>query len=137
MLERLAILAAVAVLITLSVVAIRAWNARGTKQLLRQPLLETLGAAPDGRATLVSISTPSCAACHSAQAPAIKTVQQRFGQEKLRVIKIDAAEQPEKARAVGVLTVPSTVVFDPSGQLVAINQGFAPAAKLLEQLQRT
>jgi hypothetical protein len=34
------------------------------------------------------------------------------------------------------LTVPSTVVLDADGQhIVAVNQGFAPSARLVQQLQ--
>jgi hypothetical protein len=34
-----------------------------------------------------------------------------------------------------VMTVPSTAVLAPAGQVVAINQGFAPTRTLIEQLQ--
>ena len=59
-----------------------------------------------------------------------------LGPEVVRVIKVDAARQPEVARAFGVLTVPSTIVLAPTGQVVAVNQGFAPSKRLVEQLQR-
>jgi hypothetical protein len=53
------------------------------------------------------------------------------------VIPVDAARRPEVARAFGILTVPSTVVIGAAGkQIVAINQGFAPSGRLLEQLRR-
>jgi hypothetical protein len=32
------------------------------------------------------------------------------------------------------MTVPSTVVLAPAGNIVAINQGFAPTNKLVEQI---
>jgi thioredoxin-like negative regulator of GroEL len=55
----------------------------------------------------------------------------------VRVIKVDAARQPQVARAFGVLTVPSTVVLAPSGNVVAVNHGFAPTGRLVEQLQHS
>jgi thiol-disulfide isomerase/thioredoxin len=100
------------------------------------PDWQVLGVEPDGRRTVIAFSTPSCAACHAAQAPAIDLARKQLGAEAVRVIKIDAARQPAAARAFGILTVPSTVVVASHGdQIVAVNQGFAPSARLVQQLQ--
>jgi len=140
MLERLGLLLALAALIALAVLAVRVRSSRQRRQLLATsnlaPFWDSLGEAPDGRPTLVTFSTPSCAACHSAQAPAVSAVEQRLGAAEVRVIRVDAARRPEVARAFGVQTVPSTVVLAPAGRVVAINQGFAPSGRLVEQLQR-
>jgi thiol-disulfide isomerase/thioredoxin len=136
MLERLAIVIALGVLVALAVFAVRAWNAKRVNFLMQgAPVWDSLGETPDGRATLISFSSPSCAACHTAQAPALRKVEQHFGPAELRVINIDVARHPEAAAAFGVMTVPSTVVLAPAGQIVAVNQGFAPTRKLVEQLQ--
>jgi thiol-disulfide isomerase/thioredoxin len=137
MLERLLLVAALTALITLGVLATRAWVAHRSRRLHGSPLLTALGTEPDGRRTLVTFSTPSCAACHTAQAPAVIWVQERLGMQQLRVIKIDATTQPEVAKAFGVLTVPSTAVLDALGRLSAINHGFAPSQRLVEQLEQT
>jgi thioredoxin-like negative regulator of GroEL len=142
MVERLAVLLAVAALIAVAILLVRAWNARRLRHLLATsnqdaaPFWQTLGEVPDGRPTLVTFSTPSCAACHTAQAPAVSVVEQRLGAAEVRVIRVDAAARPEVARAFGVQTVPSTVVLAPAGRVVAVNQGFAPSRRLVEQLQR-
>jgi thioredoxin-like negative regulator of GroEL len=139
MLERLALLMAFAVLIVLAVLLVRSWNTRRVRGVLGGPssaVWDSLGEAPDGRRTLVTFSTPSCAACHAAQAPAVSAVEERLGAAQVRVIRVDAARRPEVAHAFGVLTVPSTVVLARAGRVVAINQGFAPTGHLLEQLQR-
>jgi thiol-disulfide isomerase/thioredoxin len=135
--ERVALVIAVAVVLTLAIVLIRRWNARRIARLQQaRPDWHVLGTAPDGRRTLIAFSTPSCAACHHAQAPAIDLVRAEVGEEALRVIRIDAASQPQAARAFGILTVPATVVVAAGGQhIVAVNQGFAPSARLVEQLQ--
>jgi thioredoxin-like negative regulator of GroEL len=138
-LERLALLVAFGVLIALAVVLIRSWNTRRVRRLLDvsgAALWDSLGETPDGRRTLVTFSTPSCAACHAAQAPAVSAVEERLGAAQVRVIRVDAARRPEVARAFGVLTVPCTVVLAPAGKVVAVNQGFAPSGHLVEQLQR-
>jgi thioredoxin-like negative regulator of GroEL len=139
MLERLLILLVIAVAVALAIALVRAWsrrNVQAVRQTAGAEAWANLGEAPDGRRALVSFSTPSCAACHTAQAPAVKAVESQLGPEAVRVIKIDAARQPDVARSFGVLTVPSTIVLAPSGQVVAVNQGFAPSGRLVEQLQR-
>jgi thioredoxin-like negative regulator of GroEL len=134
MAERLAILALCGIALTVTVLLIRAWNSRRVQGLIGKQLWDDLGETPDGRATLVTFSTPSCAACHQAQAPAVAAVRNQI--DTLRVIHVDAAQKPHVARAFGVLTVPSTAILAPAGHLVALNQGFAPSKKLVEQLQR-
>jgi thioredoxin-like negative regulator of GroEL len=104
--------------------------------IARPPAWSALGVEPDGRRTLISFSTPSCAACHKAQTPAIQIAQERIGAAAIRVIPVDAAEQPQVAKAFGVMTVPSTVIVAAAGQVVAVNQGFVPSTRLVEQLQR-
>jgi thiol-disulfide isomerase/thioredoxin len=138
MIERLLILFAVVALVVSVVVVARAWTMTRQRRLMAQSPTQVwndLGTTPDGRATLLSFSTPSCAACHSAQAPAIVRVEQALGDDHLRVICVDAAREPRVAAAFGVMTVPSTVILAPEGEVVAVNQGFAPTARLIEQLQ--
>jgi len=141
MLDRLALLVVLGALLVVAVLAVRAWNGQRLRKLLATsnaaPFWDSLGEAPDGRPTLVTFSTPSCAACRSAQAPAVSAVEQHLGATEVRVIRVDAAQRPEIARAFGVQTVPSTVVLAPAGRIVAVNQGFAPSRRLVEQLQRT
>jgi thiol-disulfide isomerase/thioredoxin len=135
--ERLILVLGLTVAVALAVVAIRVWSARKARSIQReQPAWDALGAQPDGRPTLISFSTSSCAACHKAQAPAIALAETKLGTDQVRVIKVDAANRPEVAHAFGVMTVPSTVVVAAKGhQIVAINHGFTPSARLIEQLQ--
>jgi thioredoxin-like negative regulator of GroEL len=138
--ERVALLVAVAALVAVAVILVRGWNRTRLQDLQAapntKPFWDSLGEAPDGRPTLVTFSTPSCAACHTAQAPAVSVVEQHLGSSEVRVIRVDAALRPEVARAFGVLTVPSTVVLAPAGRVVAVNHGFAPSKRLVKQLQR-
>src|SRR6266852_2259616 len=108
MVERFLILLVFAAAVALTIVVIRQWNRRNVHSLLQAAGAETwanLGEAPDGRRTLVSFSTRSCAACHAAQAPAVKAAEAQLGPSTVRVIRVDAARQPEVAQAFGVLTV--------------------------------
>ena len=132
-LERVVMVAILAATIWYTVLVVRRRNARRLERLIgRTDLWNQLGIAPDGRPTLVTFSTPSCAACHRAQAPAARAVVDRL--QEVRHVNVDAAAQPHVAKAFGVLTVPSTAILASAGQLVAVNQGFAPSAKLIEQI---
>jgi thiol-disulfide isomerase/thioredoxin len=131
--ERAALVLAIAAALTIAAITVRAWNARRIHRLLNQTnALRALGLQPDGRPTLVTFSTPSCAACHQAQAPAAQAVVRQLN---VRHIEVDAAAKPHVASAFGVLTVPSTAIVSQAGELKAVNQGFAPTAKLVEQIR--
>lgn len=138
MLERLALVLLLAALTVAIVFAIRRWNFRHIG-LVREgrPDWTVLGVEPDRRRTLIAFSTPSCAACHTAQAPAIDRVRDQLGDEALRVIRVDAAKEPAVASAFGIMTVPATVVLAAGGErILAVNQGFAPSARLAQQLEQ-
>lgn len=96
-------------------------------------LWSALGLAPDGRPAVVAFSTPGCAACHTAQRPALAILERRSGGD-VRIVHVDAATRPEVASTFSVMTVPATVVLDPRGRVVAANQGFATAETLAAQL---
>lgn len=130
--ERLALLAAAAAFLLLSVAAVRAVARRRTARAASTPtdqLWGALGAEPDGRSTVVTFSTPSCAECRTQAA-----ILDPLVHPGVRVLPVDAAQHPHVARAFGVLTVPSTAVLDAGGALVAVNHGLADAARLREQL---
>jgi len=137
--ERIDVLLALAGAVVVAVLLVRAANERRVRRLVESsgaPLWDSLGETPDGRRTVITFSTPSCAVCYQAQAPAVTAVERRLGPEAVRIISVDAAHRPDVARAFGVMTVPSTVVLGPAGRVVAVNQGFAPSGRLVEQLQR-
>ena len=138
MLERLLLLAALGACVALGVAVARFVARRRLRRLQAEPdgaLLAHLGARADGRPTLVQFSTPSCAACLTAQMPAVAEVEAHVGARQLRVVHVDAAHQPDVAHAFGIMTVPSTVVLDSAGRVAAVNHGFASSQQLVEQLQ--
>jgi thiol-disulfide isomerase/thioredoxin len=135
--ERLALVCALVAVVAVGVVAIRLWNARRVARIRRlPPEWDVLGVRPDGRRTVVAFSTPSCAACHLAQSPALERARAELAGIDIRRIDVDTARHPEIARAFGIVTVPSTVVIAERGaRIVAVNQGFTPSDRLVEQLQ--
>jgi len=136
MAERIVLVVVIATVVCAAVIVVQRLSARRIAALQAMgPDWRALGAEPDGRRTLIAFSTPSCAACHQAQTPAIEVAFRQL--DGVRLIRVDAARQPEAARAFGILTVPSTVVLDAEGEhIVAVNQGFAPSAQLVQQLQQ-
>ena len=130
--ERLALLAAAAALLLLAVAAVRTLARRRTARAAAAPteqLWGVLGAEPDGRSTVVTFSTPSCAECRTQAA-----ILDPLVDASVRVLPVDAAQRPDVARAFGVLTVPSTAVLGAGGALVAVNHGLADEARLRAQL---
>jgi thioredoxin-like negative regulator of GroEL len=135
-LDRLILLAGMGVALVLITIAARTLARSRSDRARHLPVEEiwrALSAAPDGRPAVVAFSTPSCAACHTAQKPALDHLQSRAG-GAVRVLEIDAAERPEVARRFGILTVPSTAILDPEGQVTAVNNGFTPTTHLASQL---
>jgi thiol-disulfide isomerase/thioredoxin len=135
--ERVLILLGFVVLIALIALVARGIAARRLSRLRAaggEQLWAALGLQPDGRAAVVAFSSPSCAACRTAQVPALRALEAQLGPNAVRIVTVDLADRPEAASAFGVLTVPSTVVLAPSGDVLAANNGFAPADRLVEQV---
>ncbi len=82
---------------------------------------------------ILAFSSADCKQCHQLQAPALQRVQQIHG-EKVTVVEVDAVHSPELVQRYHVLTVPTTVVLDASGQAQAVNYGFANTQRLLDQV---
>jgi thiol-disulfide isomerase/thioredoxin len=86
-----------------------------------------------GRPAILYFTTPDCAPCRTIQRPAIQKVKQELG-EAFEVVEINAHEQPELARAWGVLSVPTTFVIGSNGKPLHVNHGITSAEKLIRQL---
>jgi thioredoxin-like negative regulator of GroEL len=98
--------------------------------------LNTLNADITSSASSVRIlafSTQDCKQCHQLQAPALQRVRQQHG-DTVAVIEIDAVSSPALAQQYHILTVPSTVILDATGQAHAVNYGFANTQRLLQQV---
>lgn len=134
--ERVAVLAALGMLVAALVLSGR-WLARRRLSRLRTlgpaALWEALGSVPDGRPTVVAFSTPTCAACRTAQQPALSALEER-SRDGVRILQVDASRRPQVARTFGVLTVPATVILDADGAVLAANHGLATAERLATQL---
>jgi thioredoxin 1 len=86
-----------------------------------------------GKPTLLYFSGPYCVACKVQQTPIIEQIAAAFT-GAVEVKRVDVTEAPELASKYKVLTLPTTVVINPRGQVTYINYGVTPQTKLESQL---
>jgi thioredoxin-like negative regulator of GroEL len=75
----------------------------------------------------------TCTICHTAQKPALRTLAAGID-SGIEIREIDIAVEPELARRYRVMSLPTTIVLDPAGQVTEINVGFASGEILRRQL---
>jgi len=91
------------------------------------------GKSPD-KPMIVYFTTPDCIPCKTIQRPALDQIRTLLG-GNLRMIEIDAYEQPDLAQRWGVMSVPTTFLLDSRGRARYVNNGVARVDKLMEQLK--
>jgi hypothetical protein len=128
-LERLLLLLAAALLVAVALVVVRAVVAGRTRTRLGRALPAGLRLDRAGVPTVLYFYGAACAAC-SQQRRALTGLPP----ERLNLVAVDAARQPELAAWAGVLTVPSTAIVDRERRLRAVNHGFRPLDDLAAQL---
>jgi thioredoxin-like negative regulator of GroEL len=134
LLVRLGILALAALLVWLAVGAVRRFiDSERRRALTAAPVLSASAEAPGAKVRILAFSSETCRPCYTLQRPALEalTAQHR---DVVAVSWIDAPTSPELTERFHVLTVPTTVVLDAQNQVQAINYGFAPTSRLLEQI---
>jgi thioredoxin-like negative regulator of GroEL len=87
----------------------------------------------EARIHILAFSSEDCSQCHTLQAPALRRIQESYG-DKVTVIEVDAPSQPVLTERYRVLTLPTTVVLDAGGRAHAINYGFANVQRLCKQV---
>lgn len=102
---------------------------KDTKRALPAPVAQALD--PNGRVTLVQISTSFCAPCRHAKAVLTPLAERTEG---LSHVELDVTDQPEVAQALGVLRTPTTVAFTPDGEELLRVSGVPKAEELLAAL---
>jgi len=109
-----------------------AW--RRVKLWLRHSIHVDQETLNDDQPTLLYFSSPDCAPCHLQQSPILASLQESLG-DCVSFQEYDAVAHPDLARRYRVLTVPTTVVIAPNGEVVAVNYGVTQAKKLQRQLE--
>lgn len=114
---------------------IRVWLGWRRRAVMRTGAADLLAAfdATRAGALVLAFTTPECVPCKTIQRPVLEELEQRYP-GRLVFKEVDAARSPELARRFGILTVPSTVVIGPDGEIRAINHGTASAERLAVQI---
>ncbi len=133
MLERLIIAAVVIGGVALAIALVRRALVIRDQRILDRLRDEQAATDPElpGIPRIVYFTTTSCVVCKVQQQPAMEELLDKL--PEIEIDKYDAVEEQELADRYGVLSVPTTAVYDRAGELVSINRGFAPAAVLYAQ----
>jgi thiol-disulfide isomerase/thioredoxin len=91
------------------------------------------GWIPTGRPAVLAFTAPDCAACEVAQRPALQALSARMG-DRIEIREVDVLASREVASAFGIFSVPTTVVVDGRGEVIAFNIGVTSTEQLLAQL---
>ena len=77
---------------------------------------------------LVDFWATWCGPCRM-QAPILEKLSQEFSEDELKILKMDVDENPETARAFGIMSIP-TLLFKKNGQVVKQVAGVHTAAQI-------
>lgn len=90
--------------------------------------------ACNGQVSLIVVVSSHCAIC-PAQKKIVAQACEQYPPSLLRAVTIDAETQPEQARKLAVMTVPSTLLQAADGSIVQVNNGFIALAPLTKQIK--
>jgi thioredoxin-like negative regulator of GroEL len=107
---------------------------RGIKFWLRRSIRVDQEIRIDDRPTLIYFYSNDCVPCRLQQGPILASLRETLG-DCVHFQEYDAVALPDLARRYRVLTVPTTVVIAPDGEVVAVNYGVAQAEALQRQLE--
>lgn len=77
---------------------------------------------------LVDFWATWCGPCRM-QAPTLEKLSEELSEDELKILKMDVDENPETARAFGIMSIP-TLLFKKDGQVVKQVAGVHTAAKI-------
>lgn len=131
----LTLVAPVVAAAVLAAFAAMLWWQRSRQRRLVGSVVEfaPLGTGGANAPTLLYFTGAACTICHTAQRPAIAELAAAVG-SRATIREVDVAREPELARRYRVMSLPTTVVIRLSGEVAAVNVGFAGAQQLEEQL---
>ena len=78
---------------------------------------------------LVDFWATWCGPCRM-QAPILEQLSQELSEDELKILKMDVDENPETARAFGIMSIP-TLLFKKDGQVVKQVAGVHTAAQII------
>lgn len=131
MLERLIIAAIVVAGVALAIAATKAGLHLRDRRIVDRLRESQPTEGGSGVPRIVYFTTTSCVVCRMQQEPAMEHLKHEL--PEVVIEQHDAIAEAELVSEFGVLSVPTTAVYDREGALVAINRGFTPMAQLYAQ----
>jgi thioredoxin 1 len=104
-------------------------------QLVKARLTQSIDASGEagGKPTLLYFTGEYCTVCKFQQSPIVESLAAKFS-DAVAIKQVDVSTEPELASKYKVLTLPTTVVVNPQGQVAHINYGLADLTRLETQL---
>lgn len=87
----------------------------------------------DGIPLLLAVVSRHCAVC-PAQKRIVSELRTCYPATTLKVALLDAEAEPERARALRIMSVPTTLLFEADGTLARINNGLVGREALMRQI---
>jgi thiol-disulfide isomerase/thioredoxin len=87
-----------------------------------------------GIPAILYFTTSTCVPCKTVQRPTLRKLKDSLG-ERIQIIEVDASANTKLASAWGVLSVPTTYIFDEKGRSRYVNHGVVMADQLIQQLE--
>jgi thiol-disulfide isomerase/thioredoxin len=106
-----------------------AWQYYKTKLIQTIRPIEPL----NGKPTLLYFTADYCVVCKAQQTPILKQVAAKLG-DSIAIKQYDVSRHPALVNQYKVLTLPTTIILNPHGQVTHINYGVTQQTKLEAQL---
>lgn len=88
-----------------------------------------------GVPAILYFTSSGCLPCHRVQRPELARLEALL-RDQYQLIQVDCSQQPDLAEYWGVLSVPTTFIFDSRGRPRHVNHGVMRACDLWHQLER-
>lgn len=82
---------------------------------------------------LLAVVSRHCAACPT-QKRIVAELRTRYPATTLKVTLLDAEAEPERVKALRIMSVPTTLLFDADGTVARINNGLVGREALMRQI---
>lgn len=106
-----------------------------SRSLKQARKISTSMSFPTGEPFILYFTTPDCVPCRTVQRPALQSLKTTLG-EQFRIVEINAYEHPDLVKQYGILSIPTTFIFDSAGVPRFVNHGVIRKERLLTQLQQ-
>ncbi|MGH2561526.1 MAG: thioredoxin domain-containing protein [Thermomicrobiales bacterium] len=128
MIERAVLALVIVAVVSAAGYALRSWATWRRRRLIGLRLEPSASAAP----RVIAFSSPGCVSCRRQRRVLDAALAEWAG--AVEISYVDAVAEPELARRLGVVVVPTTVVAAPDGRVVGITGDVADVDHLLRQL---